>query len=139
MDIRQIRLFIATAEEESFSQAAKRENIVQSGVSMALKSLEDEFGTKLFIRNTRKVSLSNAGKQFLPAAYEILQSVEKAKNILTSIDKRMEETISIWVETLISQCYDFPKVIHEFIANNPTLNVKLLEGDFLSSENGLKA
>ncbi|AFK64669.1 LysR family transcriptional regulator (plasmid) [Advenella kashmirensis WT001] len=139
MEIRQIRLFIAAAEEESFSKAAKRENIVQSGVSMALRSLEDEFGTELFIRNTRKVALSDSGKQFLPAAYEILNSIQKAKTIISSIENKTDEIISIGTETLITHCLDLPKIISKFTEKNPQFRINLLDGNFLSSERSLKA
>jgi hypothetical protein len=66
MDIRQIELFIAAAEEQHFTRAAKRAHIVQSGLSVTIRALEEELGAALFVRNTRRVELSEAGRNFLP-------------------------------------------------------------------------
>src|ERR671918_7863 len=79
MDIRQIELFIAAAEEQHFTRAAKRANIVQSGLSVAIRGLEEELGTLLFVRNTRHVELSEAGRIFLPEARRILLATKAAR------------------------------------------------------------
>ena len=55
MEIRQIRSFLKLAEHLNFSRAAKNLHIVQSALSMQIKHLEEEIGTKLFERNRRRV------------------------------------------------------------------------------------
>ena len=61
MEIRQLQLFLALAQEGSFTKAAQRMNIVQSGLSISIKELEQELGTRLFERTTRRVHLSKGG------------------------------------------------------------------------------
>ncbi|AEU37797.1 LysR family transcriptional regulator [Granulicella mallensis] len=68
MEIRHLQHFIALAEEGKFTAAAQRMNIVQSGLSMSIKELEQELGSQLVTRTTRKVSLTAAGELFLEHA-----------------------------------------------------------------------
>ena len=62
MELRQLRHFLALAEERSITRAARRELIVQSGLSNSLQALERELGTPLYIRGTRPVRLTAAGE-----------------------------------------------------------------------------
>jgi hypothetical protein len=61
MELRQLRHFLALVEERSITRAAKRELIVQSGLSNSIQALERELGTPLYVRGTRPVRLSHRG------------------------------------------------------------------------------
>src|SRR6266850_161528 len=58
MELRQLRHFLALVEERSITRAAKRELIVQSGLSNSIQALERELGTPLYVRGTRPVRLT---------------------------------------------------------------------------------
>lgn len=68
MEIRRLQHFIAVAEERSFTRAAERLNLVQSGVSASIRALEKDLGAALFERTTQRVELTAAGKTLLPQA-----------------------------------------------------------------------
>ena len=57
--------FLAVADERSFTKAAKRLNISTSGLSHAIRRLEEQIGVRLLTRTTRSVSPTDAGEQLL--------------------------------------------------------------------------
>ena len=86
MELRQLEVFVAVAEERSFTRAADRLHVVQSAVSATVRNLERELSTVLFHRTTRTVELTDAGEILLPearmvlaAAVLALDSLEQAK------------------------------------------------------------
>jgi DNA-binding transcriptional LysR family regulator len=79
MELRQLRHFLAVVEERSITRAAKREFIVQSGLSNSLQTLERELGTPLYVRGTRPVRLTAAGEALVGPARRTLTSAAQAE------------------------------------------------------------
>jgi DNA-binding transcriptional LysR family regulator len=80
-ELRQLRYFIAVAEELNFSRAAKRLRMAQPPLSVAIRHLEQEIGTRLFHRTSREVRLTDAGNAFLDGARRTLAEVEAAVSV----------------------------------------------------------
>jgi len=78
VELRQLKLFIAVAEELHFGRAAAREHIAQPALSREIQRLERELGTSLFARTSRRVDLTRAGRELLPRAYGLLVSADEA-------------------------------------------------------------
>ena len=82
LDNRQLRYFIAVAEEFSFARAADWLNVAQSAVSLQIKGLEEAFGARLLNRRKRAaVSLTEAGRLFLPEAVAVIRQLERAEQV----------------------------------------------------------
>ena len=90
MDLRVLRYFLAVAREESITGAAEYLHLSQPTLSRQLMDLEAEFGKPLFIRGSRKITLTEQGSLLRKRASEILELVEKTTSELTAA----EETIA---------------------------------------------
>jgi DNA-binding transcriptional LysR family regulator len=78
MELKHLRSFVAVAEEESFTRAADRLHISQPPLSQRIIDLEMELGVKLLERNSRRVTLSEAGKVFFADAQSLLVKLDAA-------------------------------------------------------------
>ena len=79
MELRHLEHFVAVAEERNFTRAARRLHLVQSALSVSVRSLERELDTQLFERTTREVRLTDAGLVLLPAARRTLEAAASAQ------------------------------------------------------------
>jgi DNA-binding transcriptional LysR family regulator len=85
MDLRRLRLFVAVATEGTFTAAAAAEHVAQPAVSLAVRELEAELGTTLFVRSRAGARLTPAGEALLGPARQALRDVEHAAEAVAAV------------------------------------------------------
>lgn len=95
MEIRVLKYFLAVAREQSFSKAAETLFLSQPTLSRQLKDLEDELGKQLFIRGSKKITLTEEGMILRKRAEEIVELVDKAEQEVMLTDENISGTIYI--------------------------------------------
>jgi DNA-binding transcriptional LysR family regulator len=78
VELRLLRYFVVVAEELNFSRAATRLHMAQPPLSVAIRQLEQELGTELFVRTTREVRLTEAGRVLVDGAQRTLAEADRA-------------------------------------------------------------
>jgi DNA-binding transcriptional LysR family regulator len=95
MELRQLKYFLATAEELHFRRAAELVHVAQPALSHQIHQLEEEIGVVLFERNNRKVSLTPAGRVFFERAKVVVDNAQKALQEARSIGRGDAGTLTI--------------------------------------------
>src|ERR1700761_7507227 len=85
MELRQLEYFVAVAEERSFTRAAERVMVAQSGVSAQVGKLERELGQPLLDRSHRAVKTTPAGEAVLPLARRALDAVAQIRHAIDAL------------------------------------------------------
>ncbi|WP_327420415.1 LysR family transcriptional regulator [Streptomyces sp. NBC_01527] len=95
MDLRQMEVVVAVAEEGGFTAAAQRLHVVQSAVSGTVRALERELDSALFERTTHRVSLTPAGEAFVPAARAALRAAEEARAVVDAVRGEVRGRVTV--------------------------------------------
>jgi DNA-binding transcriptional LysR family regulator len=95
MDLRQLRYFVAVAEERHYGRAAQRLHMSQPPLSMQIKALERELGIELLERTSRRVALTDAGRAFLERARTILGAVEEAREVARGAEQGTQGRLEV--------------------------------------------
>jgi DNA-binding transcriptional LysR family regulator len=118
LDAHQLNVFLAAAETLNFTRAARQLNMTQPSVSQHIQELERHFGTPLFDRSGRRVSLTDAGTALLPLARELV-------TLSIRIDERMESLKGEVFGHLMVGCtttpgrYILPGLLATFLQRHP--------------------
>ncbi len=107
MDLRQMEYLLAVAEERNFTRAADLAGISQSGLSAAIRGLEEELGTPLFDRTTRRVELTEAGSALLPYARDMLEHAASARDAVVRASREVTGSLRVGAE----QCLGIIEVV----------------------------
>ncbi|WP_311945585.1 LysR family transcriptional regulator [Halomonas piscis] len=94
-EIKQVRYFVAVAEELNFRRAAERLHITQPPLSQNIKALEENLGVTLLLRDTHTVQLTRAGKVFLEEALQVLAAVQLSCSLARQAEAGEAGTLSI--------------------------------------------
>ncbi|MFP3564187.1 LysR family transcriptional regulator [Paraburkholderia sp. SIMBA_030] len=125
MDLKQLEHFVAVAEERHFTRAARRLNLVQSGLSASIRSLEEDLGGPLFNRSTRRVALTPAGEVLFAEAQRVLAAARDARHAVTQVHGLARGRLSIGAIHGIAPFVDLPACLGHFRAAFGGIDIEL--------------
>ncbi|WP_336996928.1 LysR family transcriptional regulator [Leclercia sp. M50] len=127
VDLNLLPLFLAVAEEHSFSAAAARLGVTRSAVSQGIRRLEDTFETLLVMRTTRSVNLTEAGERLRNALSLPLANIEAAFEEIAP-DSAPRGLLRIAVTSIAEEFLSGP-LLASFAAANPGVTIDILVSD----------
>lgn len=137
MDLRQLRYFVAVAEELHFSRAAARLHLAQSALSAQIRALEAEIGGPLLVRTTRRVTLTPSGESLLRDARSILRAVDGAVSRARALARGEGGSLVIGSLGPAPGGLLAP-LLARFGARHPAVRVELRAFDFTETIDGLR-
>ncbi len=126
MELRNIRTFLAVAEQCSFSKAADILGYSQSTVTTQIQQLEQEFDTLLFDRINKTVRLTSSGTEFIDYAQKILRTAEDAKAAMRRLPDESGELRIAMAESLCSSF--FPDILELYHKKYPRVELCIMTG-----------
>lgn len=124
MEFDQLRLFVDLVREQNFTKVAERNCITQPAVSLSIQKLEDELGTKLLERTTRKVLVTEEGRIVYDYAREILRKAKEMKEVLLERQDRVLGSIRLATVHSIG-LYELPALLKEYIRRYPEVHIHI--------------
>lgn len=126
MEFRHLRYFLVVAEELHFGRAARRLSISQPPLSLNIQQLEASVGARLLTRNSKQVTLTAAGRAFVPAARALLDQAAQAAALAKDVGQGMAGSLTIgFAGTMLYS--GLPEILARFQAQHPLLRVMLRE------------
>ena len=122
MNINDLKIFEAVAESGSFTKAASMTFTVQSNVTARIKSLEEEFDTKLFSRTSRKVELTSEGMILMQYSRQIQHLMEEAKHDIRSGENIRGNLKIGCIETTMA--LKVPEILNTFDEKYPDIELE---------------
>jgi DNA-binding transcriptional LysR family regulator len=123
MELRHLEHFIATAEEHSFTQAARRLHLSQSALSVSIRALERDLGTPLFERTSHEVALSDAGRALLPEARRILSCVDVARKAVGDVGSGLRGVFRLGVMQALP-LVDLAEILARYRKERPLVELR---------------
>ena len=126
-DLRQLRYFVAVAEELSFTRAAVRLHLSQPPLSQQIQALEQDLGVRLLERTKRRVALTEPGRIFLEQARQILAKAAEARSLAVAAAAGYSGQLRLAYTVSVSFHPALPRTLLRYGQVAPNVRLKLNE------------
>jgi len=118
-----LKIFVTVAELKNFSRAAEELYLSQPSVSLQIRNLENELGSKLINRSPKHLELTQSGEILYSLAKQILQLYEKAKQEINQLTTTVTGSLKVGASYTIGE-YILPFALAEFAAQFPNVDIE---------------
>jgi len=133
LSTRQMRAFVEVARVGNFTRAAEQAHITQAGLSILIREMERQLGTRLFDRTTRMVSLTAAGRRLLPVVERLVTELDDVAEQLGAEGDAARQTLRVAATPLVSS-HLLPQVFAGFRTAHPGTTLRLFDADLRDVE-----
>jgi DNA-binding transcriptional LysR family regulator len=132
MELDQLKLFADLVREQSFTKVAEKNFLTQPAVSLRIRNLEEELGTRLLERTTRKVLVTEEGRILYEYARDILSKAEEVKMVLLERQDKIVGSVRLATVHSIG-LHELPAYLKRYITNYPqvVLHIDYHTGDIV--------
>ena len=127
MTLRQLEIFLAVADNRSFSKGSEQVSLAQSTASQQIRHLEEQLGVRLFDRTTSQVALTAVGKLVYEHAQTIMQQVQNTHLAIKRF-QGVEQAPLLCAASTIPACYLVPGLLQQFKQHFPGIKPQLFQG-----------
>ncbi|MEK4536740.1 selenium metabolism-associated LysR family transcriptional regulator [Peribacillus sp. FSL K6-1552] len=120
-----LKVFVTVIEQKNFSRAGDILNLSQPGVSLHIRNLENELGTKLIYRSPKQVQITEPGKILYRHAKQMLNHYETAIREINDFNNVVSGTLKIGASFTIGEYY-LPKVLAEYSVLYPLVDIQII-------------
>jgi DNA-binding transcriptional LysR family regulator len=139
VDLRELRYFLAVAEELNFTRAAARLHVAQQALSAAIRQIEQTLGVRLFTRSTRHVALTAAAEELVPAARRILADVGDAMELVRQAAAGRRGRLVVGTAIAVHGMAVIREVIRRFSEQSPDVDLQVVGYDHSDPSAGLQS
>ena len=137
IELRQMRYFLAVAEELNFTRAAERLHLAQQALSASIRRLEAQLGVALFVRSTRKVELTPAGEVLVEGARAVVAAAVDAVARVRDVGEGRSGRITVGFSTAAGGVPIVRHILRAFAESAPGVEIRTEEHDFTDPSAGL--
>ncbi|MBN6889223.1 DNA-binding transcriptional LysR family regulator [Cytobacillus horneckiae] len=123
----EFHLLSVLAQEMNMRKAAERLFVSQPALSQRLQNIEKEWGSRLFVRSQKGLSLTPAGEIVIQFVNEVISGEEKVKESIQALNSEVYGTLKIAVASIVGQNW-LPQVLKKFVKKYPQAKISLVTG-----------
>ncbi len=136
MDVRDLQVFLSVAKHLNYTRAAEEVNLSQPSVSVRMRQLERDLGSKLFEQLGKKTALTEAGQLLLPYASRVIAAMDDARHAIDELQGLERGSLRIGASTTPGM-YLIPRTLAHFKQRYPKIDVHLAVKDTRQIEEGV--
>src|SRR5882672_967124 len=136
MDVRDLQVFLSVAKHLNYTRAAEEVNLSQPSVSVRMRELERDLGSKLFEQLGKKIALTEAGELLAPYAGRVIAAMADARDAIDQLQGLERGSLRIGASTTPGM-YLVPRTIAHYKRRYPKIDVHLTVKDTQQIEEGV--
>ena len=128
INLNELAIFVEVVDSGNFTSAARRLGLPKSNVSRKIALLESRLETRLLHRNTRSMSLTEAGRRYYEHCSLVVNNAREAEKVISGLQLDPSGTLRISAPTMVG-VYVMPRLVSQFLLDHPNLNIELILTD----------